>query len=557
MERAVLARGAGARLAAWTAAVAALLLLTAVVAVYPAAGVAFALVLAGAAAAYATRRTPVRVGRASVAAPLAVLGVATLAAGGAAVTLAIAVWPPVAALVAALAAFLALVWRTPAVALAIAVLLFGFEGSVKVLLAGADGTLPAGNRAVGAAFLDACLFAAIAVLAFRDRLRAPAALWAVASRAERIVLLLLAAWLALSALQIAQGGALGRGIEGFRLFQAYVLTAAGVLVALRGADARDRAPLVMLGVGLMVGLYATFRVLFGASEGERQLALSVETVTRYGGKERATGSFSSAVGLTSFLTPVVVFAAVAGYFVPRLRWLAWATAALGVIGIVGSYGRAPVFAIALGLVFALVVTVSAAHVPRRRKLVAAGLVLAVLAGTYGAVWVAGQTNEQLQDRAEGVLNPIGDESVQIRFDAWDDAIAEVRSAPFGHGVGTVGSASGAERSEFRTTDNSFIKVLYEQGILVGAAFAVGLFSLAVLLAARLRRAGDERRAVGLAALAGFVAFLGLSLTGEYVEQPGKVVAWALFGLALAQALGLAGRGTGSGAPGTQPQGSGA
>jgi hypothetical protein len=33
-------------------------------------------------------------------------------------------------------------------------------------------------------------------------------------------------------------------------------------------------------------------------------------------------------------------------------------------------------------------------------------------------------------------------------------------------------------------------------------------------------------------LGAFAAFLVLSLAGEYIEQPGKVVAWAFMGIAL-------------------------
>jgi hypothetical protein len=47
----------------------------------------------------------------------------------------------------------------------------------------------------------------------------------------------------------------------------------------------------------------------------------------------------------------------------------------------------------------------------------------------------------------------------------------------------------------------------------------------------------EPRAVGFAALAGFVAFVALAFTGEAVEQPGKVVAWGLLGIAAGCAFG--------------------
>jgi hypothetical protein len=100
----------------------------------------------------------------------------------------------------------------------------------------------------------------------------------------------------------------------------------------------------------------------------------------------------------------------------------------------------------------------------------------------------------------------------------------------------VGGSSSANRSRLVTTDNSFLKVALEQGLLVGAGFFAALVAAVILLARRLRAAREDRRALGLAALAGFVAFLGVASTGEYFEQPGKVIAWGLFGIAAAVAF---------------------
>jgi hypothetical protein len=557
MEQAVLARPQRWRRAVDVSTVPGLALLTAIVAFSPVAGVACALLLLVGAALVAIRHERMRVRSVELSAPLAVVGAGALIVIAPATLLAISVWPVLALPVAAIVAFLALAWQAPAAAVAVAVLLFGFEGSVKVLLGLADGQLPAGNREIGAALLDACLFSAVALLVFRDRLRAPRRLWRNAARAERAVLILLGLWFATSVLQIAQGGDLGRGVEGFRLFQAYTLVAVGALVAVGTGRATPYATRAILAIGLVVGGYAAFRVAFGAADAERELALSAATVTRYGGVERATGSFSSAVGLTSFLTPMVVFGLVAGYFSPRLRAAGWLVAALGIVGIVGSYGRSPLFAVALGLLFAVGLTAAAADIPLRRKLAVAGLALGVLGATYAGVWFASGDNAALRQRAEGVVNPLGDESLRMRFDTWSGTLDEIARKPLGHGVGTVGSASASERAFFKTTDNSFIKVLYEQGIPVGGTFLAALIALVGIAALRLRRAAADSRGLGIAALSGFVAFVGLAMTGEYVEQPGKVVAWSLLGVALAEALGPVRRDDVSGAANLRPDPRGA
>jgi hypothetical protein len=163
-------------------------------------------------------------------------------------------------------------------------------------------------------------------------------------------------------------------------------------------------------------------------------------------------------------------------------------------------------------------------------------VLLTLGVTYGGIQVAAQASPQLRVRAKGILNPFDDESMQLRWKTWKDALRGIGHEPLGHGMGTAGSVSAPTRGKLYTTDNSFLKVLFEQGVVVGALFIWGVLAAIVLLARRLRRLVGEARATGLAALAGFVAFLALSLTGEYVEQPGKVVAWAFLGLAVAVAF---------------------
>lgn len=538
--------------AARSAALAGVALLAGVVALFPVAAVVCAVALTIAAAAVATRDRRVRVGFGTVSAPLAAVAGVGAVVAGTGTLVAVAVWPALALPIAAAAALAALAWRAPAWGLVAAILLFGFEGSVKILVGFRDAPLPAGNRAIGAALLDFALFGAALVLVFRDRLRTPRLLWSGATRAERVVLALLVAWLGLSVLQIALGGDLGRGMEGFRLFQAYAFVALAAAVAVARPAAAARAATVVLGVGFVVGLYAAARVVLGPSAAEREFASSIRSVIAYGGQLRATGSFSSAVGLSSFLTPVVVFAIVTGYFSPRLRLRAWVVAALALVGIVGSYGRAPLVAVALGLLFALAVTFAAGDLSLRRKLLAVALVAAVLGGTYAGVWAVSGSNDALRERAEGLLNPLSDESVELRFETWEEAVGDSVGTPLGHGVGTAGSASAPERRDYRTTDNSFVKVFFEQGFPGLLLFLAGVLGTVAVVAARLRRLSGEARAVGVAALAGFVGFLGLAVTGEYVEQPGKVAAWALFGVALAYAFGLAGGERRSGSAGAEP-----
>src|SRR4051794_19398310 len=178
------------------------------------------------------------------------------AAAAAGLAFLVAIWPATVLLVAIVLGVLVLAWRRPALGLCAAVALFGFEGSVKILLGLEHTPLPGGSRAAGAAALDVALFAAVAAVLVNDRLRTPRAVWTAASRLERVAIGATLAWLALSVLQIAQGWDIGRGLHGFRLFQAYTLVAVATLVVFAQPRLRPAATRAALAVGLVVSLYA-------------------------------------------------------------------------------------------------------------------------------------------------------------------------------------------------------------------------------------------------------------------------------------------------------------
>jgi hypothetical protein len=519
-----------------------------------AAGAALLLALAAAAAALVTAVWPLAALSVAVAAAaVAVAGgargrslamrpavAAAVAAGLVAIAVPLGVWPATTVLTLLAAAAVALGLRAPAAALALAVLMMGLEGSVKLLLSLDPTPIPGGARPVGAVVIDLALVAALAGTLLADRGRTGRLMWERASGAERAAAAALGGWLVASVLQIVQGGHPVRGLEGWRLFPAYSLVAVAAAVACARPAVRERATRVILWVGLAISAYAAFRVAFGPATAERAAAHRFQTVTDYGKTFRAVGSFSSAVGLASFMTPVTVFALVTAYLEPRMRRLALATGLLALVALLGSYSRASLVGVVLGVACAAGLLLFAADSTRRRKLAAVGLVVVTLAVAYGGVQIASHSSPRLHERAQGLLNPFGDASMKLRFKTWDRTLKAIGREPLGYGIGTVGSASAPTRRHLNTADNSFLKVLYEQGVVAGALFVGGVLAAIVLLARRLRRLPAQARAGGLAALAGFVAFLALALTGEYVEQPGKVAAWGLFGVAVAMAFALPG-----------------
>lgn len=444
-------------------------------------------------------------------------------------------FPATLALALVVGAVVLLSFRRPALALAIALLMMGFEGSIKALLALQHPTgLPGGFRAFGAVGIDVALGVATAGVLIADRGRTARAIWGRLGRPERVLLGLLGAWLAMSVLQIPPGDT-ADGLEGFRRFQAYVPLAVAAAVVFSVPAMARRGTVALLVIGLCVSLYAAVRVVVGPALVEILLANSSGGTNTYGGSLRAIGSFSSAVGLTSYLLPVAFFALVVGLLVPRLRLLAWAVAGLSVVGLGASFARGPIYGIAIALACTLAVLLAAGDISRRHKAGAVALSVVSLAAAGGAVALLGSDSPELRARSAGIVNPIGDPSFSDRWEAWSRAVDDVARRPFGSGVGTVGSSSTPAGKLVRTTDNSFLKVFVDQGIVGGLLFFVGIVGTAFILLRRLARLRGEARAIGLAAVTAFIAFLGLCLTGEYVEAPGKVIAWTLLGIGFALA----------------------
>ena len=451
----------------------------------------------------------------------------------------LAAWPATLALVAIVGLGLLLAWRTPPLALVLGLLMLGFEGSIKVLLRLEETPLPGGPRAAGAAAIDIVLFAGVLAVLLGDRGRTPRALWRGLARGERVVVGVLVAWLAVSVPQIAQNADLGHGVAGFRLFHAYLLVGVAVAVLFTVPWLSRRGTVVLLGLGVATGLYAVARVVAGPSPAEVALVRDTSATTMDGSTLRAFGSFSGAVGMNSYLLPLALFGLVLGLLVPRLRLLGWAVAGLSVAPIAASHARTPLLGFALGLAVMVAVLLSASGVSSRRKVAILAAAVLAVGVVYGAILLGSHGTPHLRERAHGILHPLDDVSMRQRLDHWERAIDQVTEKPLGRGVGKEGGSAGRFGLAARTPDNSFLKVFVDQGVPMGVAFLVGLLALVFAIARRLRRIEGEPRALGLAALTGFVGFVGLCLSGETVEQPGKAIAWSLLGIAFVMALAVA------------------
>jgi hypothetical protein len=416
------------------------------------------------------------------------------------------------------------------VVVAVALGAFGFEGTIKANLVARHAGYAV---ALGAFLLDLGLALAVAVVLHHGVFQSAAGLWRRLSLSGRVALALLGAWLVASVPQVFQSGHVVAGLDGFRLTQAYAVLAVAGAVAASICDRRTLVTALLAAFGI-VAAYGALRTAVGPSSVERAFALTRPGVHTYGSVFRAVGSFSGAVGMASYMVPVAIFAfglAVLGGYRRQFAALVFVLASAAAIG---TYSRAAVVGLVAGVLVVLVIGIRTAPAARRRAVVA--IVVATLVAAGVAIAVASLAAPETRTRAAGLVDPVHDESMKLRFATWRHAGAKIADHPFGTGLGTVGRASQLY-GPLVTADNSYLKILLEQGPIGGAIFVLGLLATVVATARQLGRVREEERALGVGALAAVVGFLAMAVFGEFVEQPGKVVFWTLLGIAVAVATG--------------------
>ena len=443
--------------------------------------------------------------------------------------LGVALYPTATLLAGLLALVLALAVVRPALAFALAVGLFCFEGTVKIRLSLEAVPSP---LAVGAALLDVMLAAGVVGMLVRRRAAPFLVLWRQTGILERVGLTLLTGWLTLSVAQLATAPSFATGLHGLRLSQGYV--AVGVLGGvLWGASAGpSRLPVLCAAAGVAAA-YAVLRMVTGPAGSEETYALfATDATSAFGESFRAIGSFSGAFGLASMLAPLLVlsFALALTHRQSRWRWGYGAVCGLMLVAVAGSQVRTGLVAAGLGIALVVLLVAHERGLRTRRAAHVAIAVLALVAVAGTAVVLAGGDSAVLDERARGFVSPLSDESVRLRLETWERVFNQAVDDPLGSGVGTVGRATG--RTDAIYTDNSYLKILREQGFLGALLFLGAIALLLAALLVKLVRLGPEHRPDAFASLAAFCAFLVMMVAGEYIEQPGKVLAWTLLGVAL-------------------------
>ena len=173
----------------------------------------------------------------------------------------------------------------------------------------------------------------------------------------------------------------------------------------------------------------------GPTDNEREFVEDRLVNFKVGDAPRNAGSFTSSFGLASFLVPAGVFALVLAYMDARRRALAAVVFLLSMIGLIASYIRTALVGVVAGALALAAFVITGRDSSTRRRRYALALVVLVLVGGYGATLAAGTADERAGDRAVSLLNPLGDDSLQTRFDTWEASLDRVVDEPRRHGPG--------------------------------------------------------------------------------------------------------------------------
>lgn len=350
-----------------------------------------------------------------------------------------------------------------------------------------------------------------------------------------------ALYLLLTALEVFTADSMNAGFRSFQLF-AFPMSAL-VLLALAPwpSETFRRIARGAIAVGLLVGLYGLYRWVVGPTAGENEIARRALPGLPQRTELRFFGSFPTAQQLVNWCSTLVPFA-LALALTWRGRWGAAAAAAAGLCAflIIAASVLAGVFAVIAGTAVTLFLFAFAPSLPGGRRLAAGVLTLAAVALVAGAGYAfAISGSERSESKFSYLLDPTNEPTFERRQDRWSEALAEVDEHPFGRGLGTIG-AVGAGRSEIDPSvtpqlDSSYLKIAFEQGMVVMVLFIAALVALLLGLGQRvLTTADSQRAALAMGACGSLVSLMVLFVVGFYIDHVQALSGWLLVGIGVAQ-----------------------
>lgn len=273
---------------------------------------------------------------------------------------------------------------------------------------------------------------------------------------------------------------------------------------------------VILGLGLVQGAVGTYQYLTGTGAG------FAGTTVRAVGTLGESGVMAMAMLVTyAMITAVALYAGLRD----GRRWLGLLIALALVIPLAASLSRGYWIAAAVGVVVVLLLS----RPSQAAVLVVAGaLALAVLAGSAGEG--SGVVEERFSSIFSSFDSSTADQSVKDRYALWEASVGMWTDHPI-TGVGiknfanlmhaylplSFAGSSGISPTEIASPHNMYMLVLAEQGFLGIMAFIGFLISLGTAALYRLTTVdrGSTEGVFGLAALGFLAAYLISSLYGDF------------------------------------------
>lgn len=328
---------------------------------------------------------------------------------------------------------------------------------------------------------------------------------------------------------------------GFRTTIWYMLAFVALAYAGFSRETYRRIALGFVLVTVVVAAYAVFRWIVGPAGAERTLAMfsgggiNIDPIDKH---LKVVGSFLTGHQLafwSAFMAPFC--AAFALWATGWRRALALAAVGLCILAMIASEARGPLVGFVVGLALVLALYQFSRAYPGVKALIVVLVILGV-GGLSAGIFALGETDPDRLERYARILTPTEDPTFIQRELKWEQILGAIDDEPLGHGLGT-GSSQGSMSGRFLQAsainiDNSYLKIAYEQGVIVMALFVAAMLGLLASLAvASLRTRRREAAAMGFGACGALASMLVSFYTGLYIEAAPVLAGWFIVGLGLA------------------------
>jgi len=341
-------------------------------------------------------------------------------------------------------------------------------------------------------------------------------------------------YLFVTALEIFTASSVSLGLLSFHASTWYILAFPLLAYAGWSRETYRRIARGFVLVAVLVAAYAVLRWGIGPSGPERTFAFAHSVLIN--GQLRDVGSFSSGHQLalwTGLMAPFCLAFALASS--GRWRLAGGLGMVLCVFAVFATAVRTPLIGMAIGML--CVLALYAASRAFRVKLVAVFASVIVLLGAGALAFGLAAGSPGITQRYEQILHPEQDPGYVSRQNKWSAVTADIGKHPFGQGLGTAGLAQQQSGPYFTiaslNVDSSYLKIAYEQGLIVMVLFVAAFVLLLLRLGAGAATSTDpELASLAMGATGALAAMLVIFYTGIYTEAVPVVAGWMVLGLGL-------------------------